>query len=95
MHVGIVTCLNLFATRFDQVLEIVEARALENKYILFDTPGQIEVFTWSASGAIITESISATLPTVVVYVIGEINLVTKTFVNQLKNITYNAINCNT
>ncbi len=43
MPAAIVTSLNLFATRFDQVLEIVEQRALENKYILIDTPGQIEV----------------------------------------------------
>lgn len=34
-----------------------------------DTPGQIEVFTWSASGTIITEALSSTLPTVLLYVI--------------------------
>ena len=28
-----------------------------NRYVIFDTPGQIEVFTWSASGAIISESL--------------------------------------
>ena len=38
-------------------------------YILVDTPGQIEIFTWSASGAIITDSIASTLPTVVAYII--------------------------
>ena len=27
------------------------------RYVLLDTPGQIEVFTWSASGTIITESL--------------------------------------
>lgn len=27
------------------------------RYILIDTPGQIEVFTWSASGTIITEAL--------------------------------------
>lgn len=27
------------------------------RYVLIDTPGQIEVFTWSASGTIITESL--------------------------------------
>ena len=27
------------------------------RYIIMDTPGQIEVFTWSASGSIITESL--------------------------------------
>lgn len=53
---GIMTSLNLFATRFDQVLDILEKRAAQGlKHVLFDTPGQIEVFTWSASGMIITE----------------------------------------
>jgi hypothetical protein len=33
------------------------------------TPGQIEVFTWSASGNIITEALAAQFPTVVVYVL--------------------------
>ena len=66
---GIVTSLNLFATRFDQVLQLVEQRSHEHEYIVIDTPGQIEVFTWSASGAIVTESIAATMPSAVVYVI--------------------------
>eukprot|EP00947_MAST-08B_sp_MAST-8B-sp1_P003400 g3400.t1 len=39
------------------------------KYVLMDTPGQIEVFTWSASGAIITETLASTYPTVLVYVV--------------------------
>ena len=38
------------------------------RHVLFDTPGQIEVFTWSASGAIITESLASSFPTVVAYV---------------------------
>jgi len=29
-----------------------------------DTPGQIEVFTWSASGSIITNALAYSLPTV-------------------------------
>lgn len=29
------------------------------RYVLIDTPGQIEVFTWSASGTIITEALVA------------------------------------
>ena len=36
---------------------------------IVDTPGQIEVFTWSASGTIITESIAASHPTILVYVV--------------------------
>lgn len=34
-----------------------------------DTPGQIEAFTWSASGTVITDSLASTFPTVLVYVI--------------------------
>ena len=37
-------------------------------YVLVDTPGQIEVFNWSASGTIITESIASLGPTAMVYV---------------------------
>ncbi|KAJ1735816.1 GPN-loop GTPase 1 [Coemansia sp. Benny D160-2] len=66
---GILTSLNLFTTKLDQVMEIVDKRAGSTKYFLFDTPGQIEIFTWSASGAIITNTLAATYPTVVVYVV--------------------------
>ncbi|KAM4680691.1 GPN-loop GTPase 1 isoform 4-T6 [Amazona ochrocephala] len=65
---GIVTSLNLFATRFDQVMKFIEKRQNASKYVLIDTPGQIEVFTWSASGAIITEALASSFPSVVVYV---------------------------
>eukprot|EP00026_Physarum_polycephalum_P011641 Phypoly_transcript_11880.p1 GENE.Phypoly_transcript_11880~~Phypoly_transcript_11880.p1 ORF type:complete len:385 (+),score=81.00 Phypoly_transcript_11880:136-1155(+) len=66
---GIMTSLNLFSTRFDQVMSFVEKRASTLDYILMDTPGQIEVFTWSASGTIITELMASAFPTVVVYVV--------------------------
>eukprot|EP01117_Protostelium_nocturnum_P012023 TRINITY_DN4400_c0_g1_i2.p1 TRINITY_DN4400_c0_g1~~TRINITY_DN4400_c0_g1_i2.p1 ORF type:complete len:182 (+),score=46.61 TRINITY_DN4400_c0_g1_i2:85-630(+) len=66
---AIVTSLNLFATKFDQVLGLLDKRAPSLDYILMDTPGQIEIFTWSASGSIITESVASTYPTVLVYVI--------------------------
>ncbi|XP_068135917.1 GPN-loop GTPase 1 [Hyperolius riggenbachi] len=65
---GIVTALNLFATRFDQVVKFIEKRQQNCRYVLMDTPGQIEVFTWSASGAIITEALASSFPSVVVYV---------------------------
>ena len=38
-------------------------------YVFVDTPGQIEVFTWSASGTIITDTLASTLPTVLCYVV--------------------------
>ncbi|KAI0226991.1 GPN-loop GTPase 1 [Lamellibrachia satsuma] len=65
---GIVTSLNLFATRFDQVMGFLEKKSQQCKHVLLDTPGQIEVFTWSASGSIITETLASSMPTVVVYV---------------------------
>ena len=43
------TSLNLYATKFDQVIGILEGRADKNEmsdYLLIDTPGQIEAFTW-------------------------------------------------
>merc|ERR1719167_1134104 len=67
---GIVTSLNLFSTKFDQVLQLVSSK--ENEFVIFDTPGQIEVFTWSASGNIITEALAAQMPTVVVYVMDSV-----------------------
>ena len=54
---AILTSLNLFATRFDQVMQLLDKRKHDIKYAVFDTPGQIEVFTWSASGTIITETL--------------------------------------
>ncbi|GAA95520.1 uncharacterized protein L969DRAFT_92652 [Mixia osmundae IAM 14324] len=66
---GILTALNLFTTKFDQVLGFVEKRAGSHKHVLLDTPGQIEIFTWSASGAIITDSLASSLPTCVAYII--------------------------
>ncbi|KAK7912791.1 hypothetical protein WMY93_013002 [Mugilogobius chulae] len=65
---GIVTSLNLFATRFDQVMQFIEKKKHNHRFVLIDTPGQIEVFTWSASGTIITEALASSFPCVVVYV---------------------------
>ncbi|KAH0551370.1 hypothetical protein GP486_007416 [Trichoglossum hirsutum] len=74
---GILTSLNLFATKIDQILAILEARAKPNpnnnatpiKSILVDTPGQIEVFVWSASGSILLDSLASSFPTVLAYII--------------------------
>jgi GPN-loop GTPase len=75
---GILTSLNLFATKVDQIVNLLEKRAkpdpekperkpMEN--ILVDTPGQIEVFVWSASGTILLESLASSFPTIIAYVI--------------------------
>lgn len=83
------TALNLFTTKFDQVLDLVEKRAdsleyvqtqfspistrssstLHGSFIILDTPGQIEIFTWSASGSIITTLLARAYPTVIAYIL--------------------------
>ena len=75
---GILTSLNLFATKVDQIISLLEKRAAPNpsnpstkpiEHILVDTPGQIEVFVWSASGTIFLETMASSFPTVIAYVI--------------------------
>ena len=75
---GILTSLNLFTTKIDQILTLLEKRtqvdsekpaAKPIKNILVDTPGQIEVFVWSASGSILLDSLASTFPTVIAYII--------------------------
>ena len=106
---GILTSLNLFATKIDQILALLEKRAGPGirarqtsaseeksdskssekskesneeksgsandeqtkpiKHILVDTPGQIEVFVWSASGDILLGSLASSFPTVIAYII--------------------------
>jgi GTPase SAR1 family protein len=76
---GIMTALNLFTTKVDQILTLLEKRAKPDpkteptvkpiETILVDTPGQIEVFVWSASGSILLDSFASSFPTVIAYVI--------------------------
>lgn len=66
---AIVTSLNLFATKIDQVIKLVEKRSDKVDHVIMDTPGQIECFIWSASGAIITEAFASTFPTVIAYIV--------------------------
>ncbi|KAK7206329.1 hypothetical protein BZA70DRAFT_276333 [Myxozyma melibiosi] len=66
---AIITSLNLFATKVDQVLGIVEKRAGAVSHVLVDTPGQIECFVWSASGAILLDALASAMPTVIAYIV--------------------------
>lgn len=74
---GILTSLNLFATKIDQIIALLEKRANPDssvktqppQHFLVDTPGQIEVFVWSASGSILLESLASSFPTVIAYII--------------------------
>lgn len=68
---GILTSANLFATRFDQVISLLQARADAGtlRTVLVDTPGQIEIFTWSASGALVSEALATHFPTCIIFVL--------------------------
>jgi GTPase SAR1 family protein len=75
---GILTSLNLFATKVDQIIALLEKRTTPDpskptvkpiEHILVDTPGQIEVFVWSASGSILLETLASSFPTVIAYII--------------------------
>ena len=57
------------ATTTEKDKEEEKAPECKLQHVLVDTPGQIEAFTWSASGALFTESFAAVMPTVVVYVV--------------------------
>lgn len=67
---AIVTSLNLFSTKFSEVIGFIEKSSQE--LCVLDTPGQIEVFTWSVSGSIITESLASTVPTAILYVVDSV-----------------------
>ncbi|XP_055909659.1 GPN-loop GTPase 1 [Eupeodes corollae] len=76
---AIVTSLNLFATKFEKVVELIKRAGEQgHKWCIIDTPGQIEVFTWSASGIIITEALATGFPTIVVYVMDVVRSVSPT-----------------
>merc|ERR1711904_604786 len=48
-HGSILTTLNLFASMFDKVMALCEKECGSNtSFILADTPGQVEIFSWSA-----------------------------------------------
>lgn len=74
---AILTSLNLFATKIDQIISILEKRCLPQPestiptpgHIIVDTPGQIEVFVWSASGNILLSTLASSFPTVIAYII--------------------------
>lgn len=82
---AIMTSLNLFATKIHQVVSLLEKRKESLDWIVVDTPGQIEVFTWSASGQLIAESFAAVLPTTLLFVADTVRCVSSphTFVSTM------------
>lgn len=70
---SIMTCLNLFATNIHKVVDLLEKKGKSDEekldYVVVDTPGQLEVFSWSASGKLISDSFSLLYPTVLLYIV--------------------------
>lgn len=66
---AILSCLNVFATKIDDLNKILLGKVSWTSFYIFDTPGQIEIFTWSASGEIISKYMSTIYPTVILYVV--------------------------
>ena len=60
-------------------MQLIEKAGTDgHKICVIDTPGQIEVFTWSASGVIITEALATRFPTIVVYVMDIVRSISPT-----------------
>ena len=72
---AIMTSLNLFSTNIHKVVDLLEKKKKSDDpddkmdYITVDIPGQLEIFSWSASGKLITDSLSLIFPTVLIYVL--------------------------
>ena len=65
---AILTSLNLFSTNIDKLITLLEKKT-DLDFVVMDTPGQLEVFSWSASGKIITDSFSLIFPSILIYII--------------------------
>ncbi|XP_027541718.1 GPN-loop GTPase 1-like [Neopelma chrysocephalum] len=49
-------------------MNLLEKRQNASRDVILDTPGQMEVFAWSASGTIITKASASSFPSVAVCV---------------------------
>lgn len=49
---AILLALNMFSTKVHQLHKLLRSKCATYDYIIVDTPGQIEMFTWSAAGDI-------------------------------------------
>ncbi|EJW03310.1 hypothetical protein EDEG_00219 [Edhazardia aedis USNM 41457] len=57
---AIVTCLNLYLLKVDSFIKKIEDKSHNiPHYVIIDTPGQIEAFTWSSPGLVLVESLKA------------------------------------
>ncbi|AIB09801.1 ATP/GTP binding protein (nucleomorph) [Lotharella oceanica] len=68
-NAAILTALNLYITKINQLIEICNHINKTLKYFLCDTPGQLEIFLWSISGYIIINIFKIFFKICIIYVI--------------------------
>lgn len=70
---AILTALNLYLSQPEIIVEkmkhMISKHSDKSNTFVIDIPGQIEVFTWSSSSLILTETISTLMPVKIVYII--------------------------
>ncbi|KAM0688308.1 GPN-loop GTPase 1 [Conglomerata obtusa] len=54
---ALTTCLNLYLLQVDTLLNKIQAK--DPEYVIIDTPGQIEAFTWSSPGFVLVEALKS------------------------------------
>ncbi|ADM11136.1 conserved hypothetical ATP binding protein [Encephalitozoon intestinalis ATCC 50506] len=65
---GINTCLNLFLLNIGEYID-----RIKEEYIIIDTPGQIEAFTWSSPGYVLIEALKTVGEVILVYVVDSVS----------------------
>jgi len=66
---GITTCLNLFMLNINKYIN----DDISEKYVIVDTPGQIEAFTWSSPGYVLIETLKRIGKVTLVYVVDSVS----------------------
>lgn len=64
---AITTCLNLFMLNIGKHIE-----SIREEYVIVDTPGQIEAFTWSSPGCVLMESLKTIGRVILVYTVDSV-----------------------
>ncbi|RKO94844.1 GPN-loop GTPase, partial [Blyttiomyces helicus] len=85
---AIMACMNIFASKIDQITAIISSKIETHDYVLIDTPGQIEIFTWSSSGDIIAKSLKTTFTDVSLLYVVDANRCSNSHTTMASNILH-------
>ncbi|AFM97890.1 hypothetical protein EHEL_021360 [Encephalitozoon hellem ATCC 50504] len=65
---GITTCLNLFLLNIGEHID-----KIKEEYVIIDTPGQIEAFTWSSPGYVLIETLKTIGSVILIYTVDSVS----------------------